>query len=228
MAKDPAFLMYYKDILTSCASWDADELGWYLRLLCHQADKPRGLDPDIESLASLANVKFSQYERFKKCWEARLKGKFEATLDGLLINLVQHEIMERRREYSENQRVSGVIGYLIKLVKNHFDLSKQQVAALASSLEDADIVSKTREGRIGCLQDTLQAILGNVIANEIINKIKTENGNPQPSRNSRTPRKTVLAQGLAEQFNPDGDREVDSESEAFGETLVEPQKKRKD
>lgn len=198
MAKDPAFLMYYKDILTSCASWDADELGWFLRLLCHQADKPTGLENDIESLASLANVKFSQYERFKACWEQRLKGKFKATLEGLLINEKQEGVIDRRTEYSKIQRLSGTIGALIKKVKEYHTLTDEEVAKLSNYLENDNIVEKNKKEKIESLQAGLVALLGNVIANAIIHKIETKNESSQKSGNNGLPRKRVLPEGFAE------------------------------
>lgn len=198
MARDPAFLMYYKDIVTSCASWDADEVGWYVRLLCHQADKPEGLDNDLESLASLANVKFSQFDRFKACWEQRLKAKFKANDKGLLLNGKQEEIIKKRKEYSDSQRLSGSIGYLIKRVKEHQTLEKEQVSQLAHFLEIENIVEKTQKEKIGCLQAGLVALLGNVNAIAIINKIETADASSKKSGNFGTPRKQVLAKGLAE------------------------------
>lgn len=117
MAKDPAFLFYYKDILVSCADWDADEVGWYTRLLSHQADKPQGLDPDLESLAALAGVKFSQYEHFVKRWEARIKKKYVLNEEGLLINIVQRDNLEKRRGYKGDQSEKGLFGYYVKLAK---------------------------------------------------------------------------------------------------------------
>src|SRR6185295_171622 len=108
MAKDPAFLFYYKDVLVSCADWDADVLGWYTRLLCHQADKQDGLSPDLESLASMAGVKFSQYERFVSCWKHTLEAKFETNDEGLLINKVQDELLLKRRKYKDNQAKRGL------------------------------------------------------------------------------------------------------------------------
>lgn len=39
MAKDPAFLFYYKDFLVSTALMTPGEVGSYARILCHMADK---------------------------------------------------------------------------------------------------------------------------------------------------------------------------------------------
>lgn len=134
MAKDPAFLLYYKDILVSCAGWDADELGWYLRLLCHQADKPDGLPPDVEELATLANVKFSQYDRFKQAWKGRLKQKFEANEQGLLINSVQQFNLKKRQEYKSTQAKRGLVGYYIKKARREQSMDSEKIRELSEIL----------------------------------------------------------------------------------------------
>lgn len=121
MAQDPAFLFYYKDILVSCTDWDADEVGWYVRLLCHQADKPEGLVAgNIEDLAALAGVKYSKYQQFITSWEKRLKFKFETNEKGLLVNPKQAKTLEDRLQFKENQAEKGLFGYYIKLAKKEF------------------------------------------------------------------------------------------------------------
>ena len=76
MSKDPAVLFFINDWLTSTAEMDADIRGWYLNLLLHNYDK-KDLPNDVEKLAVLCNVKFSEYERFKQVFEQVLKQKFE-------------------------------------------------------------------------------------------------------------------------------------------------------
>lgn len=200
MAQDPAFLMYYKDIVTSCASWDADELGWYVRLLCHQADKPNGLENDLESLAILASVKFSQFERFKLCWERRLKAKFEANPSGLIVNRRQEEVINKRKEYSESQSIKGIIGSLIKKVKSVTSLTTEQTAYIASELESEDLLNKSKKEKLAMLQAVLVALLGNGNAIEIINTIETKNEPTKKSGGHKPQRKGVLSKGIAEEL----------------------------
>lgn len=200
MAQDPAFLMYYKDIVTSCASWDADELGWYVRLLCHQADKPDGLENDLESLAILASVKFSHFDRFKLCWERRLKAKFEANPLGLLVNRRQEEVINKRREYSESQSIKGIIGSLIKKVKSVTTLTTEQTAFIASELENEDLLNKSIKEKLAMLQAVLVALLGNGNAIEIINTIETKNEGTKKSGARKPQRKGVLSEGLTKEL----------------------------
>ena len=176
MAQDPAVLLYYKDILVSCADWDEDALGWYFRLLCHQADKPNGLTNDIESLALLAGVKFSKYSRFSECWERTLKAKFKIMQDGTLVNEKLKKVIDKRNEYSATQTERGIIGYFIKITKNNSELSEETFKELYKALELDDLVPKSREERYECYKRTLIALLGNANAIVIINTIETKEG----------------------------------------------------
>lgn len=77
MAKDPAFLFYYKDFDSDTADWEPEAIGWYVRLLCFQA--ANGYIPsDIEELAVVARVKFSDFEKFRDRWASRIASKFNS------------------------------------------------------------------------------------------------------------------------------------------------------
>lgn len=169
MAKDPAFLMYYKQWLVSTAGWDADIRGWYINLLCHQADKPDGLPPDLESVAELAGVKNSQFSRFSECWKRTLEAKFKANEQGKLINEKQQTVINNRKEFSEKQAKRGLIGYFIKLTKQHYEVSEDQANELYRALEFEELLPKSKEDRFECYKRTLIAILGNVDVNVIGN-----------------------------------------------------------
>ncbi|WP_312208251.1 DUF1376 domain-containing protein, partial [Empedobacter sp.] len=68
MKKDPAVLLYINDWLVSTADMDADCRGWFLNLLLHNYDKG-SLPDDIEKLAVLCNVRFSEFNRFEQVFE---------------------------------------------------------------------------------------------------------------------------------------------------------------
>ena len=168
MAKDPAFLMYYKQWIVSTAGWDADIRGWYVNLLCHQADKPDGLPNDLESLAELAGVKFSQFERFSECWKRTLEAKFKANEQGKLYNDTQKKVIDNRSAFSEKQARRGLIGYFIKVTRQNFDINEDQANDLYKALELQDLPPKSKEERFECYKHTLIAILGNVDVNGIV------------------------------------------------------------
>lgn len=165
MAQDPAFLIMYKDILVSCADWDADILGWYFRLLSHQADKPGGLPADLESLASLAGVKFSQFDRFASCWKHTLKDKFEANGQGLLVNRKQDEMLSDRRKYKEKQALRGTVGAFIKKAKGLNKFSPHQLGLISDHLFLVLSPENSKEDNEEAYKRTLEAFIGNANGN---------------------------------------------------------------
>lgn len=183
MAQDPAFLMYYHKWLTSTAGWDADIRGWYINLLCHQADKPDGLPADIESLADLAGVKISQYDRFKLCWKHTLESKFSINDNGLLVNEKQKKIISDRREYANKQSERGVIGYYIKLARRECSISNEVASALYKALEKEKIKEKTKEDALICFKHTLEALMRDI--NSISNTNKNTEYNAATKKSNK-------------------------------------------
>jgi hypothetical protein len=193
MAKDPAFLLYYKDILVSCADMDADVLGWYTRLLCHQADKPDGLPNDLETLASLAGVKMSQYKRFSICWKHTLEAKFEVNGQGLLENPTQAQGIEHRRSYKNKQQKRGMVGAFIKKLRGKISFDNQQWNELSHNCVE-DILTANDPLEIEkTLKRTLVAYAtsiignGNANGNTIKEELIKENllqGEPEPEAKS--------------------------------------------
>lgn len=178
MAQDPAFLFMYKDWLTSMAGWDADIRGWYINLLCHQADKPDGLINDMETLAELAGVKISQYVRFQECWKHTLVAQFEVNAKGLLQNKVQAERLETRRNYKNKQAKRGTVGAFVKKMRAKFSLTALQWNELSQDMVKAVIDLQTHEEIDFCLKHTLKAyalsIYANGNANSIIDELSKE------------------------------------------------------
>lgn len=118
--KDPAVLFYISDWLTSTSEMDADCRGWYLNLLLHNYDK-KTLPCDIEKLAVLAGVKFSEFERFKQVFEHVLKHKFEQTDEHERItNPRTNEILRARETFTEKRSTAGKMSYIIKFFAKNF------------------------------------------------------------------------------------------------------------
>ena len=113
MTKDPACLFYINDWLTSTAEMDADCRGWYLNLLLHNYDKGN-LPNDIEKLAVLCCVKFSEYERFEHVFEHVLKHKFEQIENNRLTNLRTQSILKGREQFKEKRSNAGKSSYLMR------------------------------------------------------------------------------------------------------------------
>lgn len=114
--KDPAALFYIDNWLTSTAEMDADTRGWYLNLILHQYDKG-DLPNDIERLAVLANVRISEYERFKQVFEQVLKQKFQQKSNNRLSNPKAEHILVQRKKFKDKRSNSGKVGYVCKLAR---------------------------------------------------------------------------------------------------------------
>lgn len=120
MAKDPAVLFYINDWLTSTAEMDADVRGWYLNLLLHNYDKI-DLPNDVEKLAVLCNVKFSEFERFKQVFEQVLKQKFELNENNRLTNLRTNDILKNREVFKEKRSNAGKVSYVMKFFAKNYN-----------------------------------------------------------------------------------------------------------
>lgn len=92
MAKDPAFLFYYQDFLVGVDSFTNEEVGAYVKCLCHQAHKGH--------ISAHHMLKICQRQDVQKT----VKEKFNSDGNGHFFNdRLKHEI-EKRRKYSESRR----------------------------------------------------------------------------------------------------------------------------
>jgi len=155
---------------------DADARGWYITLLAHQAEKG-SLPDNLEDLASLADVKFSKYNDFTECWKRTLEAKFTKNESGALENLRLKSIIEDRREYSNKQKLRGIVGSLIKKAMQSHKLKKAQITQLSKELFNQELLSKTTQEREICLKRTLEAFISNANANAVIDKDLNETSN---------------------------------------------------
>lgn len=134
MSKDPAALLYIDKWLVSTKGMKAEVRGWYLNLILHQYDKGY-LPNDLEELANFADVRISEYERFKQVWEQVLKQKFEQTPEGNLENAFAREILQKREQFLDKRILSGKIGYVIKYVKANFKVKSGILDRLKNDLD---------------------------------------------------------------------------------------------
>ena|SRR3990167_4687857 len=92
MAKDPAFLFYYQDFLVGIEFMTDQEVGIYIRLLCHLADK--GKLP-LEHMLSICGA---------YGFTTSLQSKFAKDENGLFYNERLSLEVEKRRKYAESRR----------------------------------------------------------------------------------------------------------------------------
>ncbi len=171
MAKDPAYLMYPKSFDSDTKAWDADEVGYWIRLLNYLSQN-RTIKNDLETIASVCGVKFSNFDRFSQCYKRTLKPKLKQDESGNLYNEKLRAMQEKRAEYAEKQVKRGTIGAFIKRAKAEKGLNKEQSAKLYKLLESKEIhLLDTKEKEL-CYKHTLKALLVdvNVIVNKDLNK----------------------------------------------------------
>lgn len=111
--KDPAALFYISDWLTSTSEMDADCRGWYLNLILHNYDKG-DLPNDIEKLAVLAGVKFSEFNRFEQVFKQVLEQKFEKCENNRITNLRTSKIIQAREQFQTKRSNAGKLSYFFK------------------------------------------------------------------------------------------------------------------
>ena len=90
MSKDPAFLFYTSDFLTGTSFLTNEQIGKYIRLLCHQHQ----------------NGHLKEKDMLKICltYDEDVFEKFEKDLNGLFFNLRLDEEIHKRKAYSESRR----------------------------------------------------------------------------------------------------------------------------
>jgi uncharacterized protein YdaU (DUF1376 family) len=100
-AKSPAFQFYAENFLGGTADMSAEEVGMYIRLLCHQWHRG-GLPDDDKKLLLLSGGKKSALVEVKK--------KFFVDEDGLLKNRRLEATREEQKQYREAKSVAGKHG----------------------------------------------------------------------------------------------------------------------
>lgn len=143
--KDPAVLFYPANWLTSTAEMDADCTGWYLNLILHNYDKG-DLPNDIENLAKLANVKFSDFNRFKQVFEQVLSKKFDLLENGRLSNLKTQQILRGRELFKDKRSIAGKVSYLMRFFEENFikQFKNKDLNKFVKDNLDTDIDTKNR------------------------------------------------------------------------------------
>lgn len=142
--KDPAALLYIDNWLTSTAEMDADVRGWYLNLILHQYDK-KDLPDDIEKLAVLANVKFSEFERFKQVFEQVFKQKFKQNTNGRLENSTATDILRKRESFKDKRSESGKMSYFVRYITKRHKLKKAELQFIKDNVDLSDVDLKSEQ-----------------------------------------------------------------------------------
>ena len=92
MAKDPAFLFYYQDFLVGTDDFSNEEVGAYIRCLCHQASKGTLSEKHMMKICSSHDI------------HNAIKSKFKLQDDGNFANERLLEEVKKRAAYAESRR----------------------------------------------------------------------------------------------------------------------------
>lgn len=142
--KDPAALFFIDTWLTATAEMKADCRGWYLNLILHQFDKG-SLPNDIEELASLAQVRFSEFDLFKQVYEQVLKHKFQLNSNGRLENAVATQILRAREDFKEKRSGAGKISAFIKFIRKHLCQDENVIFFVKQHVDLSKIDTKNQQ-----------------------------------------------------------------------------------
>jgi uncharacterized protein YdaU (DUF1376 family) len=104
----PAFQLYADDFLSGTSEMTAEEVGAYIRLLCHQWTKG-GLPNDPERLVRMAGLMGSPMGSPSSGY---VVAKFSLCADGMLRNARLERIREERESFIQKQSESGKSGAL--------------------------------------------------------------------------------------------------------------------
>lgn len=121
--KDPAALLYIDSWRTSTTEMDAITRAYYMDLLLHQYDKG-SLPNNIEELANICRVRFSEFEQFKQVFEQVLKQKFKENENGRLENDFASEIIRKRQSFVEKRSNAGKLSYVLKYFRKNYKINK--------------------------------------------------------------------------------------------------------
>lgn len=92
MSKDPAFLFYFRDFLVSTELMTAEELGYYMRILCHMADKGRLTFKHMQSICKAYEQSYALHEHLK------------IDENGLYYHPRLESEIQKRRNYTQSRR----------------------------------------------------------------------------------------------------------------------------
>lgn len=125
MSKDPAVLFYIDNWLTSTAEMDADCRGWYLNLVLHNYDKG-SLPSNIEKLATLCNVKFSEFHRFEQVFKQVLQHLFEQVFEQnneqRISNVGISSLIKSRQDFKDKRSDAGKLSYLMRFFYKNYPI----------------------------------------------------------------------------------------------------------
>lgn len=142
--KDPAALLYIDKWIVATFEMKADARGYYMDLILSQFDKG-SLPNDIEELASICRVRFSEFKHFEHVFEHVLKQKFEVNEEGRLENSFAREIIQKRQKFLDKRSNAGKWSYIIRFCSNKLKLKNKDIEYIKSNLNIDEIDLKDEQ-----------------------------------------------------------------------------------
>ena len=96
MAKDPAFLFYYQDFLVGTEFMSHKEVGQYIRIICHLADKKSLSIEDMLSICKASAI------------PKRIMEKLSKDSDGKYYQKRLRFEVEKRKNFTESRRKNAL------------------------------------------------------------------------------------------------------------------------
>jgi hypothetical protein len=155
MGKDPAALLYIDKWIVATTEMHADARGYYMDLILHQYDKG-DLPQDIEELANICRVRFSEFDNFKQVFEHVLKHKFEVNGKNRLENAFAREIIQCRKKFLDKRSHAGKMSYLVKFALKEFKLNKKQLEFIKDTIDLDSVDLKNEQVFKQVLEQTLE------------------------------------------------------------------------
>lgn len=159
MAKDPAFLFYFRDFLVSTDLMSDGEVGCYIRILCHMADKGPLKEHQLKKIGDDINRTTDLIDKLKIDSEGRYYQE----------RLVEES--QKRKKFTKSRR-DNLAG-----INPHMD------AHMGNANEDVNLIEKqntTKEERISFLEfvfmtqgqyDQLAKKLGKTVLDEYVERL---------------------------------------------------------
>ena len=128
MAKDPAFLFYHHDFLVGTAFMSHQEVGQYIRILCHMADKGRLTKKRMIDVCGTSDLDTSLIEKFK------------IDENGLYFNERLEVEVSKRKNFCESRRLSRMSNvretYVERMVNRNRDVNEVKNTIPKNTLYD--------------------------------------------------------------------------------------------
>lgn len=115
MAKDPAFLFYYQDFLVGVDHMTDEQIGQYIKCLCHQANRGSIREQHMKNICKTSDNLVI------------IKEKFVPNENGDLINIRLSVEQEKRRKFSESRRNNRLQTNICKTLDKHMENENEDV-----------------------------------------------------------------------------------------------------